>query len=438
MKFNKINRFFTFSTKSLQHEIQRAVMGVFLILVISYSAALGYYFKAGLSIASNAGFESMAEIYKTRGVKESDIATEPGGFSSYYQYENLPEYIKNIFPVDSIVIGIPEIKFNIEATDESSHLILLLVEELPSGEKLFLTKELGLEGRGINNSGISLDFLEHAIFWGGIGVLLLVYLFARAIVSRINHHISALRDWADGLQTSETTKSTPDFQYEELNMVAERFATSVRRVGDFVDREQSFLRHASHELRTPIAIISGNVSLMKKLELKQKQVPVVKRIERACYKMQNIVTTLLWLSREIDHTPESEPVNLKSILENIIQDHRYLLEGKNISINYKLTDSIVDLPAVPLGIVLANLVRNAFQHTQSGEVFFVVDSEVIQIKNSTSSSDEVKSAFDEEKGIGISLSRRITKRLGWNLSLFTLNKYANATLDFSKSTVAKK
>ena len=49
MKLSGVSTMAALSTQSLQGEIQRTVMGVFLVLVISYSVALGYYFTAGSS-----------------------------------------------------------------------------------------------------------------------------------------------------------------------------------------------------------------------------------------------------------------------------------------------------------------------------------------------------------------------------------------------------
>lgn len=432
MKLSKATTFSALNTKSLQGEIQRTVMGVFLVLVISYSIALGYYFTAGLSIASNVGFKIITEFYQGNAeanIEQASLSTE--GFSSSYQYKNLPEHIKKLFPIESISPGVPEIKFNTSTTDKNSHLVFMLAEQLPDGKMIFLTKELSAEGDQ-NNHDVSLDFLEHAIFWGGAGISLLVYFIARLMTNRINRRISSMQVWAENLEISEANLSPPDFKYEELNKIADRLANSVHRVGEFVDREQSFLRHASHELRTPIAIISGNVSLLSKLEQNKGQTTFIERIDRACHSMQLIVATLLWLGRENHAAPKSEPINLKSLLENTIEDHRYLLEGKVIDIKTNLSDCIVNLPAVPTAIVLANLVRNAFQHTQSGEIYFDMTSEIIQIRNSIQLGKEEYTDFEGERGVGLSLVQRITNRLGWKLTLNTTNGYVVANLSFRK------
>lgn len=437
MKLNKVPIVTVLNTKSLQGEIQRTVMGVFLVLVISYSAALGYYFTAGLSIASNVGFTTIAELYQesaSSNVEKPSFNTE--SLASSYEYENLPEHIKELFPLESIKPGIPEIKFNTSVTDEYSHLVFLLAEQLPDGKMVYLTKDLSDEGNQ-NNHDLSLDFLEHAIFWGGVSILLLVHLVARSMTSRINRHILAMQTWAENLEISEATKPLPDFKYDELNRVADRLATSVNRVGEFVDREQSFLRHASHELRTPIAIISGNISLLSKLEQSKECATFVDRIDRACHTMQLIVTTLLWLGRENHKAPKSELINLKVLLENTISDHRYLLEGKEIDVKTDLSECEVDLPAIPLSIVLANLVRNAFQHTQSGEIYFDITSNIIQIRNSIQTDKMGSIDFKDERGIGLALVQRIAKRLGWLLDLSVTNYHVVASLSFKEKNAAK-
>lgn len=433
MKMKEMLSLSLFKNRTLQSEVQQTVMGLFLVLVLGYSIALGYYFTAGLSVASNIVLEAVSEFKEST---DSGNAKPPfrqsDGVSSSYSYEDLPDNVKKVFPEESIVLGVPEIKFNAHSSNADAHLIFLLAEKLPDGKMVFLTKELSSKDSPSVAGEVNFDLLEHAIFWVGIGILVLVYVIARMMTGRMNRQVAALQQWTDNLDVSNASETLPDFRYDELSNIADRLASSFRRVGDFVDREQSFLRHASHELRTPIATISGNVNLLSKLELTDYQVTFSERIRRACQSTQLIVETLLWLSRENLEAPETEPVNLKTLLESTIEDHRYLLEGKDTSVSTRLTDSIVKLPVVPLSIVLANLVRNAFQHTQTGDIHFEIRSDVIQIRNNAESASLNESDFRKETGIGLSLVQRITNRLDWDLDFTLSEEQVITTLSFPR------
>jgi len=200
--------------------------------------------------------------------------------------------------------------------------------------------------------------------------------------------------------------------------------------GVFVEREQTFLRHASQELRTPITTISGNVSLMGRLALNDQQAGITNRIGRACHAMQTIVTTLLWLGREGRTAPEPEELRMNELLDNTIEKHRYLLAGKDVQLNTVLPDTVVSLPADPLGIVLVNLVRNSFQHTQAGDISIEIAPGSVCFRKRAHALDETPIVFEEDRGIGLSLVRRIAQRLTWRLSFAKPDGYVIVTLHF--------
>jgi len=155
-----------FRTWSLQFEIQRTVMGIFLVLVLLYNTALGFYFTAGLDIANRVGLQTVAQTCQqpAQAGAENSLLMK-GEFSASYAYEDLPEHVRLLFPRASIIPGLPEIKLNNIVMNSSGHLVFLLAESLPNGGTLFLTKELDAEGGQISHGVFSLDFLEHAVFW---------------------------------------------------------------------------------------------------------------------------------------------------------------------------------------------------------------------------------------------------------------------------------
>ena len=209
--------------------------------------------------------------------------------------------------------------------------------------------------------------------------------------------------------------------------MADRLVKSFRRVSGFVEREQRFLQYASHELRTPIAIISGNVSLMNKWDKQTEEMEVTKRIGRACNTMNLIVTTLLWLAREKKEEIDKQVIDLKNTVDEAIDEHKYLLENKEIKLVYSTSTTKVNLPLIPLRIVLANLIRNAFQHTQAGKVEFQIVGNKLHITNSVSESDTKFSKSDV--GIGLSIVERIISRLEWNLKLEVKDNTMTAILE---------
>ena len=84
--------------------------------------------------------------------------------------------------------------------------------------------------------------------------------------------------------------------------------------------------------------------------------------------MSDLTDTLLWLSRNESQNSELEQVNLHEKITTLFNDLNYLLNGKqvNVQLNTDSQAATINTEATACHIVLANLIRNAYQHTQSG------------------------------------------------------------------------
>jgi len=96
-----------------------------------------------------------------------------------------------------------------------------------------------------------------------------------------------------------------------------------------------------------------------------------------------------------------------------------LLEGKDVEVTIKPTSLELakqSLPETPLRIVFSNLIRNAFQHTPSGEVRIHLDENMLRIQNTfheKSSEPQNEHSF----GLGLMLVHELCDRLGWQVDL---------------------
>ena len=56
-----------------------------------------------------------------------------------------------------------------------------------------------------------------------------------------------------------------EFRYKELNALAGMIHGSLQNVRNTLNREREFVNHASHELRTPIAVIRSSAALLHRV-----------------------------------------------------------------------------------------------------------------------------------------------------------------------------
>ncbi|NVD09030.1 HAMP domain-containing histidine kinase [Vibrio sp. JPW-9-11-11] len=239
------------------------------------------------------------------------------------------------------------------------------------------------------------------------------------IHKKITTPIEALGEWAKGLDNKQSNEAIPNFHYQELNALAEIIQSSFQAAQESLLREERFLAYASHELRTPISVVRINSELLRKMVDKgvdvEKQLDVLSRLERASCAMTDLTETLLWLNRD-----EDKPLPLKrtlfgELIRQVESDLQYLLQDKSVQVEIKTDNCEIAIPEGLCRIVMTNLIRNAFQHTDNGEVLIEQHQSHFIISNH---SHESQSASDELGfGLGLELTERLIAKCGWRYSI---------------------
>jgi signal transduction histidine kinase len=255
------------------------------------------------------------------------------------------------------------------------------------------------------------------------------------LLKKIATPVERLTAWARNLGQDELAKPAPDFHYQELNGLAHIVRASLQSVQESVEREKRFLGYASHELRTPIAVIRSNAELLKKMIDNglpvARQQEVLARIERASLTMTDLTETLLWLNRHADKKLPSGRFALDRLIEQLRNELAYLLAGKQIDVSICCEPTELDLPEGLCRIVITNLIRNAFQHTQSGSVAIKLAGYQLEIINSNALAEE--SQHELGFGLGLELTERLIARQGWKYINQETDSGCHVQIDFRPS-----
>jgi signal transduction histidine kinase len=142
------------------------------------------------------------------------------------------------------------------------------------------------------------------------------------------------------------------------------------------------------------------------------------RIQRASLTMKSMSETLLWLSREEDSGVPIDNVHLGTLINNTQSEMAYLLVGKTVSVNIDVDETEFALATIPAVIVLNNLIRNAFQHTQHGKVEIKQREDTVVITNIEFDQSEMNDTNEDLGfGLGMQLVEKLTNRFGWHYSI---------------------
>ncbi|NCP66146.1 MAG: HAMP domain-containing histidine kinase [Paraglaciecola sp.] len=225
------------------------------------------------------------------------------------------------------------------------------------------------------------------------------------------------------------------FGDDEVGVLAETIEKTLERISAFVARERYFTSSASHELRTPITVITGALELLEQSQLSAADVKVLDRVRRATLDMKTTIEMFLCLARETDDGLYDEQFLVMPLVDKAIEQQRYLLNGKflDVEIDKYASPSVCGHPQA-FFIAVNNLVRNAFEHTldAQGPITIRIEEHELCVTNQVSSAaDEQHSPSETASqgyGLGLGIVQRLCERNGWSFLLHAEGKRVVARL----------
>ena len=168
---------------------------------------------------------------------------------------------------------------------------------------------------------------------------------------------------------------------------------------------RDFIANASHELRTPLTVVNGFLEIalsQSNLDPATRSAHLKLMIEQG-QRMQNLVEDMLTLTRleSIDHPVRLEPVDIKRLLDKILQEVQALSAGKHqISLS-------VDAPDI---VGNADELHSAFGNLTSNAVRYTPAQGSIKLRWQMGKSGPEFSVQDDGIGIGKEHLSRLTER----------------------------
>ncbi len=228
------------------------------------------------------------------------------------------------------------------------------------------------------------------------------------------------------------------FGDDEVGVLARTIEKTFERISAFVERERYFTSSASHELRTPITVITGALELLEESDLQANDVKAVDRVRRATLDMKTTIEMFLCLARETDDGSYDEQFSVMPLVRKAIDQQRYLLSRKSVDVELEeLANPSVDGHPQAFFIAVNNLVRNAFEHTLSskGSITIRIKENELLVTNQLSCDGDERQTQKEMSssqgyGLGLGIVQRLCERNGWSFSLIADEKRVVARLSW--------
>lgn len=219
-----------------------------------------------------------------------------------------------------------------------------------------------------------------------------------------------------------------EFQGSEIGKIAAAFDSYMERLDQFVVREQSFTNAASHELRTPLSIIMGAADIIETQNLSETGKRALSRVNRASQEMLAFIEATLFIAREGSQLINQEaPVNLEALLQGLIAENQPLWQSQKNTLQLDtIENAYVSCPSSLLKICIGNILRNAIEHTSSGEISIMLNANQLIVHDS---GEGIPEKYLQEvytynfstkpggSGMGLYLVKRICEKMNWNIEI---------------------
>ena len=300
-----------------------------------------------------------------------------------------------------------------------------------------------------------LAIFEHLedIFADALKIAVILSLFIAVIFSHLSlkQITKPLLDLKQAVETDHQNLTELTHLPSEVGVLARAIDKQNNKLAQYLKREQLFTGDVSHELRTPLTIILGASEVLASLLEKDSRLyEFTDRISNTAKEASEIISALLLLSRNPEQldTPQT---SINTIANSEVTRLKYLLKHKPVTCTVVAAQAYVAYVRPELlKMALGNLIKNAFQYTDVGEVVITIDAKKIVVidtglgipkimmpllyerferlnhnhtsnqsdKSLLSEDDSIpKAIYDAEgTGLGLSIVQRIMTHMGWQLT----------------------
>lgn len=177
---------------------------------------------------------------------------------------------------------------------------------------------------------------------------------------------------------------------------------------------KEFIAQFTHEIKTPLAIINGNIDLLENVDDEDKKAKYIEVINKEIAIINDLVLQMLDLSKLEAKaiTLDKKEIDLRELSEDIIDDYEQLLMDKKLKIEIQGEDVLIVGDRKRIEMVIQNYLSNAIKHAFINSTIKIkIKENEFSIENKGKQIDEnrmdtIWESFvsDDQKGTGLGLA----------------------------------
>ena len=211
--------------------------------------------------------------------------------------------------------------------------------------------------------------VHQSLLWVGLGMIGVSVIVSYFVVREIMRPLSTLTGAVQNIRTGNYGQTVSVERHDEVGVLTESFNKMSEELARNDKMRRQLFANIAHELRTPLAILQGNLEGMI-----DDIIPTDKKILLSMadetVRMGRLIQDLRDLSlAEIDElTLHKEPADINTMLERAVSMLQPLCEEKSLTVRQNLSR---DLPSLVIDVdrinqVIYNLLNNAIRYIDKG------------------------------------------------------------------------
>ena len=279
------------------------------------------------------------------------------------------------------------------------------------------------------------QLLKRQLIFALVGVVLLFSVLSFTLGAWSSRRVmKPVTDLAARLDTlsedARPERLSAHFADDEVGQLAAALDSYADRLHHLVERDREFNADVSHELRSPLTVITGATELLlAQSELDPKVRTRLLRIARAARQSADITTALLHLVRaeqgiDVDRTAN----NVGKIVGELVHLYEPLVGNKPLELRVKEEERVsVIAPESVVAVTVGNLIGNAVRYTAEGEVVITIGNGRVTVDDTGPGipQEELEHVFDRHyrgqnitgkgAGLGLAIVKRLCELYGWSI-----------------------
>ena len=216
------------------------------------------------------------------------------------------------------------------------------------------------------------ELTQSRVAWQTLALLLITLLMVWGASQLLLGPIQALGGLVNAIGGQQKSLPATGFQYpRELSQLDTRLRWLAHRLQELESVRHAMLRHASHELKTPLAsMIEGSSLLADEVvgELNSEQKEVVSLLQSSVLRLSDLVEELLDYNRLLQEA-EARPslLDTEGLLAQICESHQLNATQQNMQLKAESTIPQLWADKNLLTRILDNLINNAIAYGTPGK-----------------------------------------------------------------------